>query len=156
MDNNTELLIKELNRYYTVWQETNYIYSEWAKSHGISVSCLLTLSAIDDGDGECTQKNISQRWLIPKQTVNMILKDFEKQDFVQLLPMPGDKRNKRIKFTAAGREYADKILSELRKVELSVIEKMGIERMHRFSEDGALFINLFQESGGKNIHDKDQ
>ncbi|WP_294498818.1 hypothetical protein [uncultured Gemmiger sp.] len=48
MENNAAL-IEELNRYYTVWQETNYVYTEWAKAHGISVSCLLTLTAIDEG-----------------------------------------------------------------------------------------------------------
>lgn len=152
MENNATL-IEELSHYYAVWQETNYMYAEWAKAHGISVSCLLTLTAIDEGSEDCTQKKISQRWLIPKQTVNMILKDFENKKLVELFPMQGEKRNKRIQFIAAGREYADTILSELRKVELFVIQKMGIERMHRFSEDGALFIKLFQEAGGKNIHD---
>lgn len=146
-------LLEELNRYYAVWQETNYMYAEWAKAHGISVSCLLALTAIDEGGDDCTQKKISQRWLIPKQTVNMVLKDFENRKFVELLPMQGDKRNKRIQFTEAGREYADTILNELRKVELSAIQKMGIERMHRLSEDGALFIKLFYEAGGEVNHD---
>lgn len=152
MENNAAL-IGELNRYYAVWQETNYVYTEWAKAHGISVSCLLTLTAIDEGGDDCTQKKISQRWLIPKQTVNMILKDFVNKRFVELHSMQGDKRNKRIKFTTAGREYADTILSELRKVELSAIKKMGIERMRRLSEDGTLFIKLFNEAGGENTHD---
>jgi len=152
---NHAALMEELNRYYAVWQETNYVYTEWAKAHGISVSCLLALTAIDEGGEDCTQKKISQRWLIPEQTVNMILKDFERQKFVELLPMQGDKRNKRIQFTAAGRAYADTILPELRKAELSVIQKMGLERMHRFSKDGALFIKLFQEAGGRNPNDAD-
>lgn len=152
MENNS-VLIEELKRYYAVWQETNYVYEEWAKAHGISVSCLLALTAIDEGGDDCTQKKISQRWLIPKQTVNMVLKDFENRKLVELLPMQGDKRNKRIQFTAAGREYADAILSELRKAELSAIQKMGIERMRRLSEDGALFIKLFCEAGGETNHD---
>ena len=145
-------LMEELNRYYAVWQETNYVYAQWAKAHGISVSCLSALIAIDEG-GDCTQKKISQRWLIPKQTVNMILKDFEARKLVELLPMQGDKRNKRIQFTAAGKAYADSILNELWKVELSVIQKMGVERMRRLSEDGALFIKLFYEAGGEIGHD---
>ena len=86
---NHAALMEELNRYYAVWQETNYVYTEWAKAHGISVSCLLALTAIDEGGEDCTQKKISQRWLIPKHTVNMILKDFERQKFVELLPMQG-------------------------------------------------------------------
>lgn len=152
MNGNTSFM-DELHRYYAVWQETNYVYAEWAKAHGISVSCLLVLTAIDEGGDDCTQKKISQRWLIPKQTVNMVLKNFENRKFVELLPMRGDKRNKRIQFTEAGREYADTILNELRKVELSAIHKMGIERMHRLSEDGALFIKLFYEAGGEGNHD---
>ena len=146
-------LIEELNRYYSIWQETNYVYAQWAKEHGISVSCLLALTAIDEGGGNCTQKEICQRWLIPKQTVNMILKDFENKKFVELLPMQGDKRNKRIQFTAAGREYADTILPELHEAELFVIQKVGIERMRMLNEYSALFIKLFQEAGGNNNHD---
>lgn len=152
MSDNTTFM-DELHHYYAVWQETNYVYAEWAKAHGISVSCLLALTAIDEGGDDCTQKKISQRWLIPKQTVNMVLKDFENRKFVELLPMQGDKRNKRIQFTAAGREYADTILNELRKVELSVIQQMGIARMHRLCEDGTLFIRLFYEAGGEVNHD---
>lgn len=138
--------VLELDRYYAVWQETNYVYEVWAKAHGISVSRLLALTAIDDGGDDCTQKKISQRWLIPKQTVNMVLKDLERQNFVELLPMQGDKRNKRIRFTPAGREYADTILPELRRVELAAVEKMGVERMRRFGEDGELFIKLLREA----------
>lgn len=152
MDNKVAL-IEELDRYYAIWQETNYAYEEWAKAHGISASILSVLIAIDEGGNNCTQKKISRRWLIPKQTVNMILKDFERKKFVELLPMQEDKRNKRIQFTTAGKEYADTILSELRKVELFVIQEMGIDRIHRLNEDGALFIKLFHEAGGRYIHD---
>ena len=98
---------------------------------------------------------ISALYRIYDTVLNMILKDFERQKFVELLPMQGDKRNKRIQFTAEGRAYADTILPELRKAELSVIQKMGLERMHRFGEDGALFIKLFQEAGGRNPNDAD-
>lgn len=71
--------MEQLNQYYTTWQEWNCMYEEWAKANGLSANSLLVLSAIYDSKEECTQKKISQRWLVPKQTVNMILKDFEKQ-----------------------------------------------------------------------------
>ena len=140
--------IEELNRYYAVWQETNHIYDEWAKRHGISDCCLLVLISIHEGGKQCTQKNISQRWSIPKQTVNMILKDLQNKKYVDLIPMQEDKRNKQIQFTVTGKEYADTILSELRKAELAVIEKMGIERIRRLNEESELFIKLFRETGG--------
>ena len=35
--------MEELNKYYAVWQEYNYVYEEWAKAHGLSVNSLLSL-----------------------------------------------------------------------------------------------------------------
>ena len=144
------VLTKELTRYYSIWQEINYIYDEWAKSHGISVSYLLVLAAIDEAQDECTQKKISQRYMIPKQTVNAALKDLEQKGYVVLHPMLKDKRNKQISFTEIGQAYADSILNELRRVELSAIEKIGSERMRRFNDDGELFIKFLSEAGDKN------
>ena len=152
MNDNTNVNhIEELNHYYAVWQETNHVYEEWAKRHGISACCLLTLISINEGGKQCTQKNISQRWSIPKQTVNMILKDLQNKKYVDLIPMQEDKRNKQIQFTVTGKEYADTILSELRKAELAVIEKMGIERIRRLNEESELFIKLFRETGGPGL-----
>lgn len=147
------VFMEELNKYYAVWQEYNYVYEEWAKAHGLSVNSLLVLCAIHDGGDDCTQKKISQRWLIPKQTINMVFKDFERRGFVKLFPMPEDKRNKVIRFTKAGKEYADIIVSELRKVELFVVEEIGLERMRQLNESMALFVELFSKAGGKNEAD---
>ncbi len=147
---NNAAFMEQRNKYYAVWQEYNYVYEEWAKAHKLSVNCLLVLCAIHDGGKDCTQKKISQRWLIPKQTINMVFKDLERKGFVELFPMPEDKRNKVIRFTKAGKEYADTIISELQKVELFVIEEMGLERMQQLNENMALFAELFSKAGGKN------
>jgi DNA-binding MarR family transcriptional regulator len=144
------VLTKELTRYYSIWQEINYIYDKWAKSNGISVSYLLVLAAIDEAQDECTQKKISQRYMLPKQTVNAALKDLEQKGYVVLHPMLKDKRNKQISFTKIGQAYADSILNELRSVELFAIEKIGSERMRRFNDDGELFIKFLSEAGDKN------
>ncbi|MCX4268986.1 MAG: MarR family winged helix-turn-helix transcriptional regulator [Lachnospiraceae bacterium] len=152
MRNNT-IFMEQLNKYYAIWQEYNYVYEEWAKAHGLSVNSLFVLCAIHDGGDDCTQKKISQRWLIPKQTINMVLKDFERRGFTELFPMPEDKRNKIIRFTKTGKEYADTIISELRKVELFAVEKIGIERMQQLNENMALFVDLFSKAGGKKDHE---
>lgn len=94
--------MEELNQYYEVWRETNYIYEDWAKQHGTSACCLLTLISIDESEDPCTQKRISQQWSMPKQTTNMVLKDLESKGYVELVPLPEDKRNKQIRFTEAG------------------------------------------------------
>lgn len=145
MINNTDFM-EQLNKYYTVWQECNYVYEEWAKAHDLSINGLLVLLAIHGSKEDCTQKKISQRWLIPKQTINMILKDFEKKGLVEMLPMQEDKRNKMVQFTITGKEYADTIISKLREVELFVIEEMGIDHMKQLNDNMALFVELFSKA----------
>lgn len=148
--------MEQLNRYYSVWQEYNYVYEDWAKAHGMSVNSLLVLSAIQEGGKDCTQRKISQRWMIPKQTINMVLKEFERKGLVELCPMQEDKRNKLIQFTPAGTEYADIVLSKLRKVELYAIEEMGIERIKGLNDNMELFVELFRKAGGKDSYEKDE
>ena len=143
------VFMEQLNQYYDAWLVYNNVYEEWAKAHGLSVNSLLVLCAIYDGGDNCTQKKISQRWLIPKQTINMAFKNFERKGFVELFPLPEDKRNKVIRFTKAGKEYADPIVTELRKVELSAIQEIGVERMRQLNENMALFAKLFEKAGSK-------
>ncbi len=147
MLNNT-MFMAELNKYYAVWQEYNYVYEEWAKAHQLSVNSLLVLSALYEGGANCTQKQISQRWLIPKQTINMVLKDFVRKGLVELHPCQEDKRNKLISLTEQGRAYAAEIIGQLRQVELFVIEKMGLAQIQHLNESLALFVELFRQAGG--------
>ena len=73
---------EQLQLYYSLWKESNVIYEEWAKSQGLSSNSLLILESFYyDGD-QCTQKSISQKWMIPKQTINTILKEFESKGYV--------------------------------------------------------------------------
>lgn len=152
---NNAVFMEQLNRYYAIWQEYNHVYGEWAKAHGLSVNCLLVLCAIHDGGDDCTQKKISQRWLIPKQTINMVFKDLERRGAVELFPMPEDKRNKIIRLTESGKEYADAIISELRKAELSAVEEIGIERMKQLNENMSLFVERFRKAGGEKNNETD-
>ena len=85
--------------------------------------------------------------MIPKQTVNMILKDFQKKGLVELLPLQKDKRNKQICFTQAGADYANTIITKLRKAELYAVEKVGAKGMGQLNDNTALFVEFFIQAG---------
>lgn len=144
------MYLEQLNRYYAVWRENNLVYEEWAKAHGLSETGLWVLRAIYYDKESCTQKKISEQWVIPKQTVNMILKDFEKKGFVSFIPVQEDRRNKKIFLTDAGKKYADSVISELKELELAVIGEMGIERIKQINDNTSLFVELFRKLRGKN------
>lgn len=148
-----KIFMEQLNKYYAVWRETNYVYNEWAKEHNLSTNSLFILLSIYEDEQSCTQKKISRKWLISKQTINMALKEFERHGFVELLPLPEDKRNKIIRFTSAGKQYAENIIAELRQAELAAIAVLGTERMRQLNDNMALFIELFAQAGGKIRHE---
>ena len=138
-------ILRERQRYYALWKESNIVYEEWAKSHGMSANSLLILEALYDGI--CTQKEISQKWCIPKQTINTILKDLEAQGYLELTAMAQDKRNKQIELTSKGRLFADRIITQVQEKELYVIRQMGLEHMKSMNDGLELFISLFRAGG---------
>ena len=145
--------LEELKRYYALWHAFDHTYETWAKARGLSLNELTVLEVLCESTGDCTQKKICEEWLLPKQTVNMILKGFVEKGYVTLRPMERDKRSKALCLTAAGRAYAGAVLSELQEVELYAAKRMGLARMRRMNEDCEEFVALFKEAGGQQEHE---
>ena len=59
------------------------LYGEWARCHGMSYNTMMTLYALDLRDG-VTQKEITEGWLLPKQTVHTVVKELERRGYVRL------------------------------------------------------------------------
>ena len=57
-------------------------------------------------------ESISQKWCIPKQTVNTILKDFQKKGYVEMAAMQSDKQNKLLRLTDFGKKLADEVIGK--------------------------------------------
>ncbi len=138
--------MKEWERYYALWRECNLMYDRWAKEQGISMNGYLILYSFYDKTEVPTQKSISQKWMIPKQTVNSILKDYMQKGFIETVSMPEDKRNKILKLTSAGKAYADSIVGALQEKELFVIKELGIENMAKLNDISETFIKLFNNN----------
>ena len=136
---------KQVARYYHVWRETNRIYSDWAKKHDISYNALLILYSLWNAKHYCTQKMICDQWMLPKQTVNTILKEFEKKELVFFGSTPYDHRKRGIRRTDAGIAYAQDVIPKLMELETQAMEKMGKDRADALIENTALFIDYFKE-----------
>ena len=78
--------------------KTGLSYSEFA--------VLYTLAK----DGCSTQKKISEEWLIPKQTVFNVCKDFRQKGLVQIGEQSVDKRERAMSLTQKGSDAADPIV----------------------------------------------
>lgn len=107
----------------------------------ISDAELSVMYALDDGEPH-SQKEISQEWLVPKTTVNTIVKRWEKEGLLIQTPIQGKRREMNIMLTDAGKEYAKPFMSFLYKSEDKALKKT----LDKYSDEFIEVIEYFGES----------
>ena len=120
------------------------LYREWAKKHGMSYNAMMTIYALDQAHGHTTQKQIADGWMIPKQTVNTIVKDLEKRGLVCFKALPGSKQ-KAVCFTAEGKVFAENCLHELYEMEDRVMQTIGRDACAAYLETGLAFAAALEQ-----------
>lgn len=80
--------------------------------------------------GKCTQKQICDFYLLPKQTVNNIVMDLKENQYIELQFAENNKKEKILVLTPAGEEYITQLVSSMDKVESIMAEKMGEEKLY--------------------------
>lgn len=101
-------------------------YDEFAKKSNVSSALLWVLYALNDGNPH-TQIEISNDWELPKTTVNTVIKDIQKDGYVELVPIKGKRREMSIILTESGKAFADNVLSNLYKKEAEVFKSLSSE-----------------------------
>ncbi|MCR5793365.1 MAG: hypothetical protein K6G65_09370 [Lachnospiraceae bacterium] len=99
-------------------------YDEFAKKSNVSSALLWVLYALNDGNPH-TQIEISSDWELPKTTVNTVIKEIQKDGYVELVPIKGKRREMSIVLTESGKKYADSVLSDLYKKEGEVYRSLN-------------------------------
>lgn len=131
--------------YTELWRETNALYEDWARKHGLSYYELLVILSLSEKDMVHTQKNICRRWQLPTQTVNSILKNFIGRDWVVLVPSAEDKRNKVIVPTKEGKSVIHKVSSQLAQDEKNAWKALGKKHADALLTGITLYNRFFQE-----------
>lgn len=123
-----KLKISEISRkLYEVRREIHGFYSEYAKSVGLTLAGLEVLLIIWE-EKECRQNTIVHKSFVPKQTVNTIIQKLIKEEIIELCIENSDKRNKIIKLTQKGKQYAEPIVTEVKNIEYSALDALGTEK----------------------------
>ena len=101
-------------------------YDEFAKQSNVSSALLWVLYALNDGNSH-TQIEISNDWELPKTTVNTVIKEIQKNGYVDLIPIKGKRREMSIVLTESGKKYADRVLADLYKKEAEEYKALSSE-----------------------------
>ncbi len=92
-----------------------------ARKLGVKENTLALLYALGDGLPH-SQKQISEDWLIPKTTINTIVKELADAGYLSLLATE-DSREKTIRLTESGNDYAQKLLDRIYAVEQEALRR---------------------------------
>lgn len=89
------------------------LYDEYAKSVGLTFLGLSVLNVIYEQEGTFTQKHISERTGLPKQSVNVVIRSLWEQGYVEMRELDTDRRNKEIWLSETGRKYVERIVGKM-------------------------------------------
>lgn len=100
-----------------IMQSIDRAYEEFAKAKGMTYISMTILNEIYEHPDGCTQKQICEEVHYPKQTVNLSIKDFWENGYVELREIPTDRRNKTVHLTEKGIAFAKETVGELENID---------------------------------------
>lgn len=137
MNTNTYELMRKLMSSINKIDGAYYVYG---RSEKINENTLALLYELDD-DKPHTQKQISDDWLIPRTTVNTIVKDLASKNYLTLTSEPHSKE-KKINLTKEGKAYTKDALKDIYEAEQKAIKAT----LEKFSPE---FIEAFDFLAGQ-------
>ncbi len=118
MDMNEKVAL--IMRLDTAINKLDGAYYLWARRHLLKENTLSVLYALDDGKPH-TQAQIARDWLIPRSTVNTVVKELVALGYARLTKL--NDKEKWVELTAEGEVYAKAALKELYDAEIAAIDK---------------------------------
>lgn len=146
MDRESLKLLADINRAVIQFRG---LYAAWSKEHGISYHELLVLYTIRD-QGFCTQKQICDSYLLPRQTMNHVILDLRERGLLELSPEYGVGREKAFVLSEQGKEYAQPLLEALNRMEMRALEAFGRKNIRSMVKAVLSYDQALREAMGKN------
>ncbi len=140
MDKKTLALLNDVNRAIIKFRGT---YSQWSSAHGISYNEMLVLYTIRE-KGFCTQKQICDSYLLPRQTMNNVITVMRESGLLELSLEHSTGREKAFVLTGRGEEYARPLLDSMNAFEEQAVALLGDEKLAKLT---ALMLEYDQALG---------
>lgn len=148
--------LKENNRLY---REMEGLYHELCVKIGLSDSAFLILYSIVEIGGNCSQREIADRYCISRKTVNSSVKKLEAEGYVTL--ESGEGRDKYIILTERGEQMAREKIFPVMEVEDSAFLEMEPDERRELLRLNAKYAEAFRKhteslrikAGGRNSYE---
>lgn len=129
------------------------LYYMASRKLGVKDNTLLLFYVLNDGKVH-SQKEICEEWLIPRTTINTVVKEAVNKGYVRL-ENSGHTREKTIMLTEAGKTYADRLLQKVFAAEEQALERTLQEFSPELLKGMEAFTNCMQEEFEKELFHKE-
>lgn len=116
-----------LNEYCRLRDRQFAVYTRCAKQYNLTTNELFVLDILWFSSEGCTQKEICERLSANKQTIAAITNRFMQKGYIVFEEVAEDRRNKRIRFTERGKEYARAIIPPAAEADNIAFAALGFE-----------------------------
>lgn len=139
------MTIEEKTRAFcNAWQSISMIYEDYARKSGISYNSLYILNAIQQIK-DCTQKQICEKTLLPKQTVNNVITAFYKNGYIELREFPENRRIKTIHLTEKGEKYAGELIPHIHQADKVAMNALTEEQQDTLLSLMDTYVSAFRK-----------
>lgn len=129
------------------------LYYMASRKLGVKDNTLLLFYVLNDGKVH-SQKEICEEWLIPRTTINTVVKEAVNKGYVRL-EHSDHTREKNIMLTEAGKTYADRLLQKVFAAEEQALERTLQEFSPELLKGLEAFTNCMQEEFEKELFQKE-
>ena len=135
-------LMVSINRVDGIWYRL-------ARHSGVKVNTLSLLFALDDGQPR-TQKQICEEWIIPKTTINTVVKECAAAGYVELTQVG---REKLLRLTPAGQQYAQEVLRPFYQAENAAMAQTLTQCPPDFIQDLTVYADCLEAEVRRSAHE---
>ncbi len=123
---NREEVRNYVNQYCKLRDIQFAAYELYARKYNLTAKELFVLDIVWFAPDGCLQSEICERLSATKQTVSAIIKKFWKLGYISLTESETDRRNKIVRFTDMGKEYAAKIIPPAANAEVDAMSELDL------------------------------
>ncbi|MBR0084952.1 MAG: hypothetical protein IJL97_00215 [Lachnospiraceae bacterium] len=126
-------------------KQVDALYKAAGTRFGLPDCAMRVLYSLISSETQITQKELIDKMLFPKQTVNSTIATLIKNGFAEQKILPGNRNQKTIMLSENGVKLAHNTVEHLLKAGLAAVENMGEERMKRLIELYSEFFYILKE-----------
>ena len=130
-------------------KEIDDVYHMLALKFGLSDSAMWILCTMREANRELTQSEIAQEMSMSRQTVNSAIKSLEKQGYLRLEAVSGDRRNKILSFTEEGETFVKRTVDRVLSLEHQVFENLEVEEQEKITQILRKYTRFMKEGAEK-------